>query len=340
MPLFSLQVRLVLDTRVHGKSRLPHPSLTQLQGPALLAFNDAQFTDTDFQSIQRIGDSLKKEDSKGTKTGRFGIGFNCTYHLTEVPAFVSGRFVVMFDPQACYLPNVNPSNPGKMIDFLRHRQLVEGYPDQFLPLEAFGCSIVGEGRRRGDGDGAGRQPPRPFDGTLFRFALRTEDQAGKSRLSKQVHTVETMREQLGLFAQEAPSMLLFLKSVERLSIFEWGSEGSTQPQCLFEVSIANSAEDLRRRRNFVSGVFASQGGKLPPNPVKCDYRVDIVSKDHRGSATAKSPSTESWQVCCVLGGGKATQMASTPQYAHMKLIPWGGVAGRLSSERAQEVSLL
>jgi hypothetical protein len=31
-----------------------------------------RFTDVDFQSIQRIGDSLKKEDSKGTKTGRFG----------------------------------------------------------------------------------------------------------------------------------------------------------------------------------------------------------------------------------------------------------------------------
>lgn len=31
-----------------------------------------RFTEVDFQSIQRIGDSLKKEDSKGTKTGRFG----------------------------------------------------------------------------------------------------------------------------------------------------------------------------------------------------------------------------------------------------------------------------
>jgi hypothetical protein len=66
------QVRLVLDCRVHGTSRLATPVLAQLQGPALLCFNDAQFTETDFQSIQRIGDSLKKEDSKGTKTGRFG----------------------------------------------------------------------------------------------------------------------------------------------------------------------------------------------------------------------------------------------------------------------------
>ena len=69
--------------------------------------------------FQRIGDSLKKETSKGTKTGRFGVGFNSVYHLTDLPTFVSDRFVVMFDPQAKHLPNVNPSNPGKMIDFVK-----------------------------------------------------------------------------------------------------------------------------------------------------------------------------------------------------------------------------
>ena len=70
-------------------------------------------------TFQRIGDSLKKETSKGTKTGRFGVGFNSVYHLTDLPTFVSDRFVVMFDPQAKHLPNVNPSNPGKMIDFVK-----------------------------------------------------------------------------------------------------------------------------------------------------------------------------------------------------------------------------
>jgi hypothetical protein len=66
------QVRLLLDARTHGSSRLPHAPLAALQGPALLCFNDAQFTETDFKSIQRIGDSLKKETSQGAKTGRFG----------------------------------------------------------------------------------------------------------------------------------------------------------------------------------------------------------------------------------------------------------------------------
>jgi len=250
----------------------------------------------------------------------------------------------MFDPQASYLPNVNPANPGKMIDFLRHRQLIEGYPDQFLPLEAFGCSVVGTSK-------GGKGPPSVFDGTLFRFALRTEEQAGTSRLSKQAHTVESMREQLGTFAEEAPSMLLFLKNVERLAVYEWSSgagrssDGTTngEPHLLFEVSIANISTELRQRRNFVATVISSHGGKLPPNPAKCDYRVKIVSKSYRwqdgsGSnststnSTTTKASTESWMVCNILGGGKASQLASAPQYAHLKLIPWAGVAGRLSPE--------
>ena len=54
----------------------------------------------------------------GFGSGRFGIGFNSVYHLCEVPCFLSGKHVVWFDPQARFLPGVNPANPGKMVDFL------------------------------------------------------------------------------------------------------------------------------------------------------------------------------------------------------------------------------
>jgi len=89
---------------------------TLLSGPSLLAYNDGVFTATDLKSIQQIGDSLKK--STGNKTGRFGIGFNAIYHLTDLPVFVSTSNLVLFDPQAKYVPGINPSNPGKNIDVL------------------------------------------------------------------------------------------------------------------------------------------------------------------------------------------------------------------------------
>ena len=33
--------------------------MAQYQGPAIIAYNSARFQEADFQSIQRIGDSLK-----------------------------------------------------------------------------------------------------------------------------------------------------------------------------------------------------------------------------------------------------------------------------------------
>jgi sacsin len=143
-----------------------------MKGPSLLCYNSAKFTDTDFKSIQRIGDSLKK-DKNGTKTGRFGVGVNSTYHLTDVPVFVSGSKVVMFDPQASFVPGINPANPGKMIDCSKAsgRSLIQSLPHVFDPLKVFGCNLSGE----------------EFDGTIFRFALRTEAQAEVSRLSRQAH---------------------------------------------------------------------------------------------------------------------------------------------------------
>ena len=74
------QLTFVLDVRRHRREQLWSSNMAELHGPALLAYNNSKFTKTDFESIQRIGASLKKETSKGVKTGRFGVGFNSVYH--------------------------------------------------------------------------------------------------------------------------------------------------------------------------------------------------------------------------------------------------------------------
>lgn len=72
------------------------------------------------------------------------------------------------DARAQYLPNISAANPGKRIDFVTHAVAAQ-HPDQFAPYKAFGCDLR-----------------TPFAGTLFRFPLRTVEQAARSRLSKQV----------------------------------------------------------------------------------------------------------------------------------------------------------
>ena len=69
-----------LDGRQHGDRSLVKPELARFQGPALVAYNDAKFEDSDWEGIQNLQRSGKVEDP--FKVGKFGIGFNSVYHIT------------------------------------------------------------------------------------------------------------------------------------------------------------------------------------------------------------------------------------------------------------------
>lgn len=63
-------IKFCLDHRVHGTKTLAYKKLSAFQGTALLVYNDGVFSERDFESISRIGDSCKREQVG--KTGRFG----------------------------------------------------------------------------------------------------------------------------------------------------------------------------------------------------------------------------------------------------------------------------
>lgn len=64
----------MLDERGHPISPLYREQLAWFQRPALLAYNNAVFTDKDFDNLATTGDSYKLTDA--STTGRFGKGFN------------------------------------------------------------------------------------------------------------------------------------------------------------------------------------------------------------------------------------------------------------------------
>ena len=205
------------------------------QGPALLVYNNGVFSDEDFESIQSIGDSKKR--GQLAKTGRFGIGFNSCYHLTEVPTFLSRSFLVMFDPQAKFLPDVNPANPGKRIDILSPTVQAH-FADQIAPYAAFGSDLKSE-----------------FNGTLFRLPLRTGEQAESSRLSKIVHSTGDLLDLLREFQEEAQQSLLFLKNVAHIEVLHW-RVGSDAPQSMWTCQIANPSKSLAEARSLVPAAVA------------------------------------------------------------------------------------
>lgn len=154
------------------------------------------------------------------------------YHLTELPSFVSGKYVVMFDPQGIYLPKVSASNPGKRIDFIRSSAFSQ-YRDQFLPYCAFDCDMESS-----------------FAGTLFRFPLRNADQAARSKISRQAYSEEDISSMFAELYEEGVLTLLFLKSVLCIEMFVW-NDGETEPKKLYSFSLRSANSDIIWHRQML-----------------------------------------------------------------------------------------
>lgn len=303
-------VRFCLDHRHHATSKLADPALGQFQGPSLLVYNSAIFTEEDFKSIQRIGDSLKNsEEASKTKIGRFGIGFNAVYHWTELPSFISDRYLVMLDPQARFLPNVNPSNPGKIVNWVDNKAIFNAYSDQFAPYTMPGMNWT-----------------KPFQGTLFRLPLRTPEQAQSSFLSKRAISDVDVSGIIHNLIMEATTMLLFLRNVEKIEIQEW-HDGASEPLQLYSCEVNGVSTGLRAKRSFDMVLGRNRGANVDPSKIVCeDYSLEIKILRKDGNSGSIIQQIEKWEICTQFGGSQATGIARDPQNSHLKLVPLAGTA--------------
>ena len=99
------EVKFILD---HRQLSTLSPSLVgphaqgllgRFQGPALLAYNDAAFSEKDWEGIQNLQQSGKAKDP--FKVGKFGIGFNSVYHITgesEWEHYITNMKIQIFIP--------------------------------------------------------------------------------------------------------------------------------------------------------------------------------------------------------------------------------------------------
>ena len=198
------EVKFLFDERENSDHRksLFDPGLKSHQGPALFAFNNASFTDQDFKNIVKLGGATKSENAE--KVGRFGLGFNAVYNLTDVPSFYSNDNFVVFDPHLKHLGNAvrGHGKPGIKINLKSKRQQVKKFTDQYHPFQdIFGCHITTE--------------TSPFQGTLFRLPLRTESQAFESEICKNHYSRNDIISLLHLLSTSGDSLLLFLQHVKK-----------------------------------------------------------------------------------------------------------------------------
>ena len=98
---------------------------------------------------------------KGSHSGEHGDGLvRSEFHRDMFGDEMVDKFATVkewFDPAVLL-------NPGKIVDFVK-APVADRFPAQFAPYQLFGCDM----RKR-------------FDGTMFRFPLRTEEQAAASNL--------------------------------------------------------------------------------------------------------------------------------------------------------------
>ena len=200
---------IILDKRKHGNHRLPSSEWKDLQGPALLVWNDRGFSDNDLKGIQKLG--LGSKRSNFESIGQYGIGFNVVYHLTDCPSFfTNGNTLCVLDPHRRYVPGANELKPGRMY---------EGVDEKFWN----NWSDLKSAYFR-DCHPSLKYPPEIHqdEGTLFRFPLRhSRELVEKSKIISEGHPLSCwrMKEELDEWAPLMKEALLFLNNVRELKFY-------------------------------------------------------------------------------------------------------------------------
>ena len=282
------EVKFLVDWRQHPIETLFKEEMKHWQGPALYAYNSSVFTDEDFKNIYELEGATKKDDT--TAIGRFGLGFCTTYHITDVPSFVSKDKIIFLDPLLKYLPR-DKGGGGIRFDFSTQSDVIEEfYHDQMLPFEGvFGCKILGSTVE--------------YNGTLFRFPFRTEAQSG-SELSRVTFNNQKIKEMKESFMSSAHLLPVFLQHVKKIEL--WELEGNEKhPQ---NMKMVLSVERDTPRSFQPLEVFKDNrdSDSLPQYSATEHFSVITRRMDQEGSPpkkvtqTAVCESREKWIVASAL----------------------------------------
>ncbi|XP_076137877.1 sacsin-like [Alosa pseudoharengus] len=308
------EVKFMYDETEYGVESLWSPDMAQHQGTALYVYNDAVFTQEDWNGIQEIARSRKREDP--LKVGRFGIGFNSVYHITDVPSIFSGDQIGMLDPHQTLFGN---HESGQCWNLKTDIKEITELSDQFAPY----VGIFGSAEKTLQ-DGY-------FPGTLFRFPLRVKP----TQLNSNVYNKEKVLELFESFKADVDTVLLFLKKVRKVSLHVREPDGTERT--LFRVW-SDTAEDtdwkLERPNSLKTLGLAidSYSNGVPSEQVTCaTYQVDIQVQDE----SARETQSTSWLVCNGVGGrGMCADLDALAD--DLKFIPTIGIALPLTGEDAEE----
>ncbi|KAF8817051.1 hypothetical protein BYT27DRAFT_7229032 [Phlegmacium glaucopus] len=281
----------LLDETSYPTTSLVDPVLQDSQGSALIAMNDQVLSDRDWTALRKIHASSKITDE--SQTGKNGLGFRASYHLTENPQILSGRTLMILDPH-----NEFGAFPGGIaIDIINEGR---DYQDQLAPF----IPIV-------------KDPFIFYQGTIFRLPLRTKTQAIRSRIKNEATAVSEIKQLLESFGQnELEEAILFLKNISTIEIRHISSSGK-------EYSIGRATID---QRNDSTGVLFTR-------QVNCEAPIgNLRSRTWRFSTCKFDKSTAAHVMSERLGYNIGDELNKEKLVANVELaMPLGGpsIQGRL-----------
>lgn len=308
--------RFLLDRRTYPTTELIDPALECYQGPALLLYNDSVFKPSDFDSLRSLGKSGKRYEA--LKTGKFGLGFNSVYNLTDAPMILSGEHLVILEPHE-EIKN-RDLRGGLQINFIN--DLVPR--NQLKPFEGLLANRFAE----------------QFHGTIIRLPLRTAENAARSEIANDVITTNNILELFDTFKSEALESLLFLKNIEKIEMYELSelpvsaTSNDCTPTLLYSLELGEPGnpaqlESLRAERAVLTSALKRCASQHQETQTSCTMTMVISVKS---SAQAKV-CQYSWLVHHVVGG-KAVPDVEEDFLRDEKLLTWIGLATPLDFQQS------
>ncbi|XP_076026169.1 sacsin-like [Genypterus blacodes] len=319
--------KFLVDFREHQfpPDSLIDPEMTLCQGPCLWAYNNEQFTPEDWENIVRVGAASK--ENKVEKIGKFGLGFNTVYHITDIPSILSGKSLLILDPNVTHLRThiKNKTNPGIKLDLSLKRHF-DFFPGQFRPYEnIFDCSFTRQ------------SPPKPYPGTLIKLPFRTPEEALKSDISKNVYDKHHIKMFQHHLTNDSQTHLLFLKNISTLSLQSISNDASTPPRDDQIKTVMTVSKTIVSTMMLPDPTCISQQRQAEKWLIELDEKckevidccaasiVTIASQQHMQSEV------QSWLLYNCFGKDHALKMAQKKQTRFS--LPIGGIAVPLQNDR-------
>ena len=262
---------LFLDKRHHRAKKVISNEWKDLQGPALLVWNDSVFSEKDIQGIQQLGLGSKGSDSDSI--GQYGIGFNVVYHITDCPSFVSnGETLCILDPHCRYVPGASALKPGCRFDNLK-----SGFWNDFSDLKSTYLQ-----------DNLPKYPKEVINkGSLFRFPLRhTQELMNMSKLvpprktfsgfhKQPPPTVDKFYSILSQWVLQLKQALLFLNHVREFKFFVIdNATRSVNAEICYQVNMKEDVLKTCREHNKKVTEFTA----VSTSPHIATYCMELVEK--------------------------------------------------------------